>query len=225
VLSFLAAFGVAFLTPFYLQQLRGFSTEQAGWVMMAYPVAIALCAPVAGRWSDRLGSRTLAPVGLFIVAGALLLLGQSGAATPLARVTLNLALVGFGQALFQPANNSALLGAAPADAQGLAGGLLATGRVLGQSLSVAVTGAVFAALGGAEAGRLLALRRPALAEPALAQTFVASYRAALWVCAGIALLGALVSLSRGRLRPAAGHPSPDGRASGGAHVVAKLDQT
>ncbi len=224
VLSFLAAFGVAFLTPFYLQQLRGFSTEQAGWVMMAYPVAIAVCAPVAGRWSDQLGSRTLAPLGLFIVAGALVLLGQSGAATPLTRLTLNLALVGFGQALFQPANNSTLLGAAPVGAQGLAGGLLATGRVLGQSLSVAVTGAVFAALGGAEAGRLLALRRPALAEPALAQTFVASYRAALWVCAGIALLGALVSLSRGRLRPAAGHTPPDSRASGGAHVVAKLDQ-
>ena len=223
VLSFLAAFGVAFLTPFYLQQLRGFSTEKAGLVMMAYPAAIAVCAPVAGRLSDRLGSRTLAPLGLFVVAGALALLGQSDAGTPLGRLTLNLALVGFGQALFQPANNSTLLAAAPADAQGLAGGLLATGRVLGQSLSVAVTGAVFAAFGGAEAGRALALRLPALAEPSLAATFVEGYRAALWVCAAIALAGALVSLSRGPLRPTAG--APHGQASGGAHVVAKLDQT
>jgi EmrB/QacA subfamily drug resistance transporter len=200
VASFLALFGVAFLTPFYLQQLRGLSTERAGLLMMAYPLALALFAPVAGLLSDKLGSGVLAPLGLFVAAGALVQLGLCDEHTPLLDVGARLSLAGIGQALFQPANSSALMGAAPRDRQGLAGGLLATGRVLGQGLGVAVAGAVFAAFGGAEAGRLLALRHQVRAEPWLVETFVSSYRAALWVGAAIALVGALVSLARGKLR-------------------------
>jgi hypothetical protein len=71
---------------------------------------------------------------------------------------------------------------------------------LGQSLSVAVTGAVFAASGGADAGGLLATTGHTHGDPQLIATFVASYRTALWVSAGVALLGALVSLGRGSPR-------------------------
>jgi hypothetical protein len=99
------------------------------------------------------------------------------------------------QALFQPANNSALLGAAPPENQGVAGGLLATGRVLGQSLSIALAGAVFAGFGGADAGRAL-MESGARAEPdaRVIETFLSGYRASLWVAAGCALLGALIAL-------------------------------
>jgi EmrB/QacA subfamily drug resistance transporter len=199
VLSFLALFGVAFLTPFYLEQLRGLSTEQSGQLMMAYPLMIALVAPFTGALSDRIGSRTLAPLGLCVSALALVLLGSVGAETPLGWVASCLALGGLSQALFQPANNSTLLGAAPADQQGVAGGLLATGRVLGQSLSIALSGAVFAGFGGADAGRaLMASGAHAPLDPKLAATFLGGYRAALWVAAGCAVLGALISLGRSR---------------------------
>jgi EmrB/QacA subfamily drug resistance transporter len=195
VLSFVAMFGVAFLTPFYLEDLRGLSTEQSGLLMLAFPLTLAVVAPLAGSVSDRVGSRVLVSFGLALGALALLLLGSAGARTPLGQVALYLAIAGLGQALFQPANNSALLGAAPPERQGVAGGLLATGRVLGQSLSVALSGAVFAGLGGAEAGQQLAAR-PASRELAasLARTFVVSFRAALWACAGCALLGVLLTL-------------------------------
>jgi hypothetical protein len=48
------------------------------------------------------------------------------------------------------------MGAAPPDEQGVASGTLATVRVIGQALSVAVAGAVFTSLGGAAAGAALA---------------------------------------------------------------------
>jgi EmrB/QacA subfamily drug resistance transporter len=199
VLSFLALFAVAFLTPFYLEQLRRLSTEQSGLLMIAYPLMIALLAPFTGALSDRIGSRTLAPVGLGVAALALVLLGNVGSTTSLVWVAGCLALGGIAQALFQPANNSALLGAAPPDQQGVAGGMLATGRVLGQSLSIALSGAVFAAFGGADAGRALMTTAPhAPLEPRLVATFLAGYRAALWVSAGCALLGALIALRRSR---------------------------
>jgi EmrB/QacA subfamily drug resistance transporter len=199
VLSFLALFGVAFLTPFYLEQLRRLSTEQSGLLMIAYPLMIALLAPFTGALSDRIGSRTLAPLGLGIAALMLALLGSVGANTPLWRVGGCLALGGVAQALFQPANNSTLLGAAPSDQQGVAGGLLATGRVLGQSLAVALSGAVFAGFGGADAGRALMKRGPgAPLDPELVATFLRGYRAALWVAASCAALGALLALGRSR---------------------------
>ncbi|MEY2933531.1 MAG: hypothetical protein RL033_4280 [Pseudomonadota bacterium] len=202
VLSFLAMFSVVYLTPFYLEQARGLSVEQSGQMMMAYPLAIGLLAPLAGRLSDRIGSSVLAPLGLLLAAGSLGLLGSVGAQTPLLWVGACLALCGVSQALFHPANNSALLGAVPRERQGLGGGLLATGRTLGQCLSAALMGAVFAGLGGAEAGRqLVAARSSALApgsvQPWLA-TFLASYRASLWVAGSLALLGAAVAYARRR---------------------------
>ena len=201
VLSFLALFGVAFLTPFYLEQLRHLSAEQSGLIMIAYPLMIALLAPFAGALSDRIGSRTLAPLGLGIAALALFLLGSVNERTRLGWVAACLALGGVSQALFQPANNSALLGAAPAENQGVASGLLATGRVLGQSLSIALSGAVFAGFGGASAGRaLMARATQAAPDPRLVETFLLGYRAALWVAAGCALSGALLALRGSRLR-------------------------
>jgi len=199
VLSFVSLFGVAFLTPFYLEQLRHLSTEESGLMMIAYPLMIALLGPFTGSLSDRIGSRVLAPIGLGLAALALLLLGSVGAGTPLALIAACLGLGGTAQALFQPANNSALLGAAPPAQQGVAGGMLATGRVLGQSLSIALAGAVFAAFGGAEAGRALATSGPGRAlDPALVARFLAGYRAALWTAAACALLGAALALGRSR---------------------------
>jgi MFS family permease len=197
VLSFVSLFGVAFLTPFYLEQLRRLSTEQSGLMMISYPLMIALLGPFAGALSDRIGSRILAPIGLGLAALALFLLGSVGQRTPLVLVGACLALGGTAQALFQPANNSALLGAAPAGQQGVAGGLLATGRVLGQSLSIAIAGAVFAAFGGAEAGRALAAIGPdAPLDAAEVARFLGGYRAALWTAGACALLGALLALGR-----------------------------
>ena len=93
------------------------------------------------------------------------------------------------------------MGAAPRNAQGEASGLLATGRVLGQSMSVALTGTVFAALGGAAAGTLLtspqAQNLSLTSINALQQTFVSSFHTALLVCAAFAALGIFTALARG----------------------------
>ncbi|HWO14808.1 MAG TPA: MFS transporter [Polyangiaceae bacterium] len=195
VLSFLALFGVAFLTPFYLEQLRLLGTERSGLMMLAYPLVIAVVSPFTGSLSDRIGSRLLAPLGLTLASVALFLLGLVGEHTPLPYVAACLSLGGLAQALFQPANNSTLLGAAPRDRQGLAGSLLATGRVLGQSLGIALAGAVFAGLGGARAGQEL-LKAPS--EPALVRSFLLAFRGALWVSASCALLGALLLVRHAR---------------------------
>jgi EmrB/QacA subfamily drug resistance transporter len=204
-LSMLALFSVGFLLPFYFEELRGFSTAQSGWLLTPLPVALAVVAPIAGAASDRLGSRLIAPLGLAINAVALLLLARLDATSSTWDIVWRLGLAGIGQGLFQAPNTRALMEAAPDAEQGAASGLLATSRIAGQALSVAVAGAVFLGLGGSAGATLLAHRAngghlsgPA-AEP-LQTTFLHAFHAALTVCSAFAVVGALAALVRGRER-------------------------
>ena len=195
LLAFIATFAIAFFMPFYLQQLRGQTPQQAGLLLMPLPLTIVLVAPVTGALADRFGTQRLACTGMLLVAAGLAWLSRLDATSSLARVVGNLVLVGVGQAIFQPPNNSALMGAAPRDRQGVAAGVLGTGRVVGQSVSVALAGALFGAFGDGEAAR--ALRAGALTIEGT-EAFVRGMRASLTGCALVALASAAIALSRGR---------------------------
>ena len=201
ILCMMALFAPGFLLPFYFEELRGFSTIQTGLLMTPLPLMLAVVAPLSGALSDRLGSRWLSPLGLAIACFGLFLLSQIDAQSSLWDIIWRLAVIGIGQGIFQSPNTRTLMGAAPRHAQGEASGLLATGRVIGQSLSVALTGTVFAALGGAAAGSLLAAQQAqgisSTSSAGLQQTFVNSFHAALLVCAAFAALGIFTALARG----------------------------
>jgi EmrB/QacA subfamily drug resistance transporter len=207
LLSMLALFAVSFLLPFYFEELRGFSTAHSGWLLTPLPLAIAVVAPMAGAASGRLGSRWLAPLGLATTAVGLALLARLGPTSSTWDIVWRLGLAGVGQGLFQSPNTRALMDAVPATEQGEASGLLATARITGQALSVAVAGAVFIGIGGAAGAALVAHRMggSALSGPAveaLETTFVHGFRAALTVSAAFAAVGALAALVRGRERSA-----------------------
>jgi EmrB/QacA subfamily drug resistance transporter len=197
ILSFLALFAVSFIMPFYFEQLRGFSPRVAGLLLTPLPVMIAIIAPISGSIADRTGStRGLAAGGLLIACVGLVLVGLLGTGSSAMDIIWRLLVVGFGQALFQAPNNSALLGAAPPRHRGVASGFLATGRVIGQSMSVALAGAVFSGLGGAAAGAALQSRQGPM--EGLQRIFMRGFRGALFVCAAVALMGVLTSLVRGK---------------------------
>jgi hypothetical protein len=93
------------------------------------------------------------------------------------------------------------MGAAPRDEQGVASGVLSTGRVIGQSLSVAVAGAVFIRFGASAVGVALEAGRRTLTAGqvrALQQTFVAGLHAAFVVCAVLAAVGVATALVQGK---------------------------
>jgi EmrB/QacA subfamily drug resistance transporter len=209
VLSMLALFAIGFLLPFYFEELRGFSTQEAGLLLTPFSLTIAIVGPIAGSLADRFGSRWLAPLGLAIMALGLVQLTQLGPTSSLREVIVPLIVSGLGQGLFLSPNSNALLGATPRAEQGQASGVLATGRIVGQSLSVAVAGAIFASLGGASAGMTLIAFRTSLNDDALAAaqtTFDHAFHTALWVCAAFAAVGVLTALVRGPESPAH-HPS------------------
>jgi EmrB/QacA subfamily drug resistance transporter len=199
ILSFLALFAVSFMMPFYLEELRSLSVEQAGLLLTPLPLTIAVLAPFTGSLADRFGTRWLAAGGLAIACLGLFFISQLNAQSSIWDIIWRLVLTGVGQAMFQSPNNSALMGAAPRGQQGSASGFLATGRVVGQSVSVALAGAIFASLGGSTAGALLISHHVKPSQvPALQQTFANGFHVAFIVCAAIAAIGVLTSLVRGK---------------------------
>lgn len=198
LLSFLALFAVTFIMPFYFEQLRGFSTILAGILLTPVPVTVALIAPFSGALADRIGSRWLAASGLTIACIGLVFISQLNAHSSIFDIVWRMVFTSVGQGLFQAPNNSAMLGAAPRNLQGSASGFLATARTMGQSLSVAVAGAVFTSLGGAAAGNLIVMQTNSAQLSVLQHTFDFAFQATFIVCAAIAAVGIFASLVRGK---------------------------
>src|SRR3954469_13736484 len=74
----LAMFGVFFYVSLYVQQVLGYSPTQAGASFLPWTVLIILLAPVAGRYSDRIGPRPLVTGGMVVLAGSLVLFARMG---------------------------------------------------------------------------------------------------------------------------------------------------
>jgi EmrB/QacA subfamily drug resistance transporter len=201
--SILALFAVSFLLPFYLEELRGLTPLAAGLLLTPYSLGLAVASPISGRLADRGRARWLGPLGLGLAAAGLGLLALVGAATPLPQVAFLLAVSGIGQGLFLSPNTSAVMSAVSPEQSGTASGLIATTRVVGQTLSVAIAGAVFIGLGGAAAGAgLVAGGTPgSTAHLALDDTFLGAIHAALIVSGLLAAAGAAITLAGLQRRP------------------------
>ena len=77
----LAMFGVFFFVSLYMQNVLGYSAVQAGAAFLPMTMLIILVAPMAGRLSDRSGSRWLMTGGMVAARRALALLSRSSAST------------------------------------------------------------------------------------------------------------------------------------------------
>jgi len=135
-----SAIGV--LIPFYLQNLRGLTPTQMGWILIGSSAVIILVAPLAGWLSDRLGSRLLCSAGAAIIVLGQYLIGELTQQSSPFQMVLPQLLIGLGWALFNSPNQSAILSTVPRDKVGAASGMtLTTGRV-GGAIGIALSGAM-----------------------------------------------------------------------------------
>jgi len=144
LLNYGASITTSFLLPFALIQGRDLSPAQAGLILTCQPIVMAATASMSGSLSDKIGSRAPATIGMGVLAVGLFLLSQVTLDTPIALIVGMLLLTGLGIGLFTSPNNSAVLGAVPAQQRGVANGILGTARTLGMLLGIALAGAVYA---------------------------------------------------------------------------------
>jgi MFS family permease len=132
--------------PFYLQKVLGYGSELTGSLLMPVPLAMGLVAPFSGHVSDKLGSRIMTTSGMLVSAIACFHLLSLGASENMSLLLASLILLGVGMGLFTPPNNSSIMGSAPSDKLGVAGGVLNMMRSLGLIFGVDVSGAIFTTL-------------------------------------------------------------------------------
>ncbi|MBI5532409.1 MAG: MFS transporter [Deltaproteobacteria bacterium] len=194
LLNYIALFIPLFTIPFALRDGQGMSPPQVGKVLSALAAGMTLFSWGSGWLSDRIGSRGLAAGGMVVLAAGAAGLSLSWPTSGVLAPAAWLFLCGAGTGVFISPNSSTLMGAAPRERQGIAGGVMALARNLGMSLGVALGSGLFAAA-------FAAGHKPGQWSAAADQ----SLRTALMLSAGAALLSGLVAF--------AGRPSGAGRSN------------
>ena len=139
--------------PFYLTGALGLDTATAGLVMTIGPTVSAIVGLPAGRIVDRIGSTTVTYVGLLsLLLGTLAMVILPGG-IGLPGYVCALVAITSGYALFQAANNTALVAGAAKDQRGVISALLALGRNVGLITGASAMGAQYALASAATAGQ------------------------------------------------------------------------
>ncbi len=197
LLNYTAFFGASFILSFYIQRVLGRSPLETGAILISMPITMAILAPMSGWASDRVGSRALSTGGMACVAIGLLLLSTLTLTSSTSEVTIYLLILGAGMGLFSSPNTHAIMGSVEKRQLGVASGMVATMRTTGQSLSLAITGAVIATIASSDVvSSLFAGTNPGQIAVESA-AFVHGMSLAFIVSAGIALVGIAFSIARG----------------------------
>jgi EmrB/QacA subfamily drug resistance transporter len=211
--SMLAMF---FFLALYMQNILGYSAVEAGVRFLPATLMIVLIAPVAGRLSDRIGPRPLMVSGLALTAIALFLLTRIDVGTGYGLLLPAFIVMGAGVALVMSPMSTAAMNAVPPEKSGVGSGILSMSRMVGATFGVAAIGALFQHLASnqlahelAGSGVTAAQRErivdnlgsaneaaglPPQAVDAAQHAFIHALSNGMWLSAGVAALGAVLSL-------------------------------
>jgi EmrB/QacA subfamily drug resistance transporter len=176
----LAMFGVFFFVSLYMQNILGYSAVQAGAAFLPMTLLIVLIAPIAGRTSDRFGSRWLMGTGMTLLSIQLFYFSRLGLHESYWKLLPAMLIGGVGMALVMTPSAAAAMGSVRVDKAGVGSAVLNSSRQVGGSVGIALMGAIVAHEAG---GR----RTP--------EAFVDGFSTALEVASLIALAGAVLAVT------------------------------
>ncbi len=190
----LAMFGVFFFLSLYMQNVLGYSAIQTGAAFLPMTILIILVAPIAGKASDRIGSRGLMTAGMILIAAQLLYFSRLGLDATFWDLLPAFLVGGIGMSLTMTPSAAAATRSVPVDKAGVGSAVLNASRQIGGSLGIALIGAIMVLEAGGE-------RTPA--------AFVDGLQTGLVVASGIAAVGAIVAFTLVRPHDGAGHAVPE----------------
>ena len=184
----LAMFGVFFFVSLYMQNVLGYSAVQAGAAFLPMTVLVILVAPIAGKLSDRHGSRWLMTIGMILLGVQLLYLSQLGPDAGFWNLLPGFVVGGLGMSMAMTPTAAAATRAVPVHKAGVGSAVLNAMRQVGGSVGIALMGAIVA--------------NQASGRPGV-EGFMAGFEHALFVASLIAFAGAIVAFAL--VRQEAGH--------------------
>jgi MFS family permease len=190
-----AVFGGIFLVTQYFQLGVGNSPLETGVRLLPWTGGPLLFAPLAGALSDRIGPKPLLVSGMLVQAASFVwFASMASVSVEYCRLAVPMALTGIGVAMVLPVAPTAALSAVRREDMGKASGVNSTLQRFGGAFGVAIATSVFAAFGN-------------LASP---DAFIAGFRPALTIVAGLAVIGGLAAFGVGKPpEPVGASSSPD----------------
>lgn len=137
-ITFVGLFCNNIIQPFYLQDVMIYSPEQAGLMMMIFPLVLAVLAPVSGHVSDKIGSELLTFIGLLLISLGLFLMSTLTEQSTLTTMVIFIVILSVGMGLFQSPNNSLIMSTVKRDQLGIAGSINALVRNMGMVTGIAL---------------------------------------------------------------------------------------
>lgn len=137
------SFGVIFLFSLYLQYIQGFDPRQVGLVFLVFTLIMAALVGYAGQLSDRFRPYHISAAGVLITLFGMLSLTLLDTTTPLPMALIGFLLMIVGGALFPPPMVKIVLSCISREMYGLGGSLVETMRLLGNTVSMAITAVLF----------------------------------------------------------------------------------
>jgi EmrB/QacA subfamily drug resistance transporter len=195
-LNGLSRFALTFVFVLYFQGALGDDPILAGLKLAPLALGMLIASPLAGAYADRHGARSLAAWGMVVVAVSLAGMTMLDTRSSYILAAFWLLLNGLGSGMFNSPNTAAMMGSVPVYRRGIAGGTRMMLQNTGSVLSIAFVLAIITAAVPTEV--LLSIFSgvtSGLSDAALAP-FIHNMHVALWVLAGTAVAGALVSLLR-----------------------------
>jgi EmrB/QacA subfamily drug resistance transporter len=174
----LSMFGVFFFVSLYMQNILGFSAVQAGAAFLPMTMLIVIVAPIAGKLSDRFGSRWLITTGLTLLSIQLFYYSTLGTDARFWNLLPGMITGGFGMSLAMTPTAAAVIRAVPTAKAGVGSATLNSMRQVGGALGIALMGAIMGHVTGG-------LQTP--------EAFVEGFSTSLEVAGLIALAGAVIA--------------------------------
>jgi EmrB/QacA subfamily drug resistance transporter len=179
----LAMFGIFFYNSLFLQRVLHYGAIKTGASFLPMTVLIMFVAPLAGKFSDRIGPRWLMGGGMTLLTGSLLLFGTLDAASSFWNILPGLLVGGVGMAMTMAPTTAAAMSSVPVDKAGVGSAVINSMRQVGGSLGIAIMGTLVASVVSVIPS-----------GPLYATQFTSGYHRAVHVGAAILLAGAVVAV-------------------------------
>jgi predicted MFS family arabinose efflux permease len=145
ILLMFALFGAMFFMTFFLENVHGLSPIAAGVHLLPMTAMLIIGSPIAGTLISKTGPRLPITAGMAMAAAAMFGLSRLGATASPDDTIIWFVLLGLGLAPVMVGATNVIVGNAPAELAGVAGGLQSTAMQLGGAFGTAVLGAIMSA--------------------------------------------------------------------------------
>jgi EmrB/QacA subfamily drug resistance transporter len=186
-----AMMGSFFFMALYMQDILGYGALEAGIRFLPTTLVIAVIAPIAGRLSDRFGPVWPMSTGLAILSVSMYLFSLIDIDTTYSGLILPFVLMGVGIALVMSPMSTAAMNAVSVQKAGVASGVLQMSRMVGGTVGVAATGAIFQSQLGSAFDPASLVEAPEAAQA----VFVDALSSAMLLAAIISVIGFFVAVT------------------------------